>query len=199
MMTWSTPRLPRSRCRQRCVRSISRNMKITTITTALFRHARSACPFLPKSLRRQMSPLSGHLRQRLSLRPKSNWKPMCLKKAIARCSTSIVQCRCARPLSASKSPPTNLLQLEPVVIFPGQDTRGGMRFARPAELQPQAEPAPDAPTAPQSGVTPLRRFDPPAAADPAAVGKPVPAQDPAEAERALRSALATLQRMSGAA
>lgn len=93
--------------------------------------------------------------------------------------------------------------IEPVVIFPGQDARAGMRFARPteqaapSEFQPAPAP-PEAFTAPAEGASNVRRFDAPGAAGPAAAPAS-PAQDPAEAERALRSALATLQRMSGAA
>lgn len=70
--------------------------------------------------------------------------------------------------------------IEPVVIFPGQGA------ARPAEEQPAS----------------FRRFDAPSAAG---HGQPVgpvsgaPEVDREEAERALRSALANLQRMSGAA
>jgi hypothetical protein len=45
----------------------------------------------------------------------------------------------------------------------------------------------------------LRRFDAPTAAAPATAAGTNAVQDPAETERALRSALATLQRMSGAA
>ena len=95
-------------------------------------------------------------------------------------------------------------QIEPVVIFPGQDTRAGLRFARPAEVAApseyhQAPAASEALAAPAQGVTNLRRFDAPGAAAPEANAAPAPAPDPAEAERALRSALATLQRMSGAA
>lgn len=72
--------------------------------------------------------------------------------------------------------------IEPVVIFPGQ--------------------APAPTPAMQDPETPFRRFDAPTAAAPAAPVAPTmapPAVDPAEAEAALRAALANLQRMSGAA
>ncbi|MFN9580953.1 MAG: hypothetical protein ACK56H_13015 [Novosphingobium sp.] len=73
-------------------------------------------------------------------------------------------------------PEEPVANIEPVVIFPGQIA------AAP--------------------VTPLRPFDGPAAAmhgAPVAAAQAVPAVDPAEAERALRLALANLQRISGAA
>ena len=73
-------------------------------------------------------------------------------------------------------PEEPVANIEPVVIFPGQ------MAAAP--------------------VTPLRPFDGPAAAmhgAPVAAAQAVPAVDPAEAERALRLALANLQRISGAA
>ncbi|HVR90395.1 MAG TPA: hypothetical protein VHG29_04815 [Novosphingobium sp.] len=90
-------------------------------------------------------------------------------------------------------PAAELTEIEPVVIFPGQAARG----TGPAA--PFDAPAPDQP----SEVTALRRFDAPASAmagQPVATSAPVaPAQDAEETERALRAALATLQRMSGAA
>lgn len=70
-------------------------------------------------------------------------------------------------------------EIEPVVIFPGQMVR------------PPAEEA-----------APFRRFDAPANAEqgqPVAADQSAPAVDREEAERALRMALANLQRMSGAA
>jgi hypothetical protein len=79
-----------------------------------------------------------------------------------------------------------------VVIFPGQAMRAGIRFAPPSE-GPLVAPA----AAPQSlGEVPAqqRRFD-----APPAQAQSVPARNPEETERALRSALSTLQRMSGAA
>jgi len=99
--------------------------------------------------------------------------------------------------------------IEPVVIFPGQAARQGLGQAAPfAQPAPFAAPAPVAAEAPAASapfaaeLASLRRFDDPANA---AAGQPVAApaaaqmQDPAETERALRAALATLQRMSGAA
>lgn len=71
-------------------------------------------------------------------------------------------------------------EIEPVVIFPGQ-------AARAAGDDPIAQ---------------FRRFDAPASAEsgqPIAANAGAPAIDADEAERALRSALANLQRMSGAA
>lgn len=79
--------------------------------------------------------------------------------------------------------------IEPVVIFPGQLARqesAGSGDANAASAEP----------------TPFRRFDAPSAAGPgqAVEMTPVlPQQDPDETERALRAALANLQRMSGAA
>lgn len=89
--------------------------------------------------------------------------------------------------------------VEPVVIFPGQATLPGTRFSRPSESaspaeQPAAAPQDQADMA-QAAAPGMRRFDAPAAGAPGTGA----VQDPAEAERALRSALATLQRMSGAA
>lgn len=96
-------------------------------------------------------------------------------------------------------------QIEPVVIFPGHGARPGMRFAAP-DAAYQASQAALAAASPidvhaATGAPQLRRFD-----APATTASPVsPAQtgglrqDPEEAQRALRSALATLQRMSGAA
>ena len=84
-------------------------------------------------------------------------------------------------------------EIEPVVIFPGQ---GG--FHKPAA----AAPITVAPIAGDEESPVLRRFDAPgspglpsqATAD---AGSPI--KDPVETERALRAALASLQRMSGAA
>lgn len=89
--------------------------------------------------------------------------------------------------------------IDPVVVFPGHAPAGG----QPAASQPFD--APDAPIAPgfaSGGDLPAsagRPFDAPSRA--AAQGLPVPqaAQNSEETERALRAALASLQRMSGAA
>ena len=78
-----------------------------------------------------------------------------------------------------EEPEAELAEIEPVVIFPGQMVR------------PQAEES-----------APFRRFDAPANAEqgqPIAADQTAPAVDREEAERALRMALANLQRMSGAA
>lgn len=89
-------------------------------------------------------------------------------------------------------------EIEPVVIFPGQASRQIMpSFAgdEPTGADPIEAPA-------NPG---LRRFDAPMGAVPGAIrpisgSPPSPVMnDPEETERALRSALATLQRMSGAA
>ena len=97
-----------------------------------------------------------------------------------------------------EEPTGEFAQVEPVVIFPGQATRPGTRFARPSDTADAAEPAdavpPSSAEVPHSGAPGLRRFDVPTGV--AAAGG---VRDPAESERALRSALATLQRMSGAA
>lgn len=93
---------------------------------------------------------------------------------------------------------------EPVVIFPGQASRPAAiaaQFAPPASF---AAPVPPAPAVSDAGeVASFRRFDAPAQAGQgqpvAAAPTPGPALDPVETERALRSALASLQRMSGAA
>jgi hypothetical protein len=92
--------------------------------------------------------------------------------------------------------------VEPVVIFPGQAPRFAS-VARPFEAPAQPAPAPAA--APSPEPTPIeagRRFDAPSAmpaAMTAVTPSSGPAIDPEETERALKAALATLQRMSGAA
>lgn len=100
-------------------------------------------------------------------------------------------------------PDSEFAQVEPVVIFPGQSTRPGLRFSRPSEdakpAEAQIETSPFPVPTPEGGAPQLRRFDSPGASGSATAAGPAGAQDPAEAERALRSALATLQRMSGAA
>jgi len=106
-----------------------------------------------------------------------------------------------------EEPEADNAEIEPVVIFPGHGARPGQRFAAPDPAY-KAAPAPsafDRPAQPdaasETGAPQLRRFD-----APAAVASPSTSafaggirQDPDEAQRALRSALATLQRMSGAA
>jgi hypothetical protein len=106
-----------------------------------------------------------------------------------------------------EEPEADDAEIEPVVIFPGHGARPGQRFAAPDPAY-AAAPAPsafDRPAQPdaasETGAPQLRRFD-----APAAVASPTTSayaggirQDPDEAQRALRSALATLQRMSGAA
>ena len=84
--------------------------------------------------------------------------------------------------------------VEPAVVFPGQLPR----FAALAATRGETDEA--APAPPASG---LRRFDPAGTAQRSGTSlAPAPvaaASDPEATERALRSALATLQRMSGAA
>ena len=94
--------------------------------------------------------------------------------------------------------------IEPVVIFPGHGARPGLRFAAPdpaAQAGAPADAAVQTGAFADSGVPQLRRFDAPATtATPASTSMAGGIrQDPEEAQRALRSALATLQRMSGAA
>ncbi|MEQ1499012.1 MAG: hypothetical protein ABL914_10160 [Novosphingobium sp.] len=85
-----------------------------------------------------------------------------------------------------EEPEVNNADPEPVVIFPGQSAFGAA--------------APLAPIAADTGE--FRRFDGPGAAghgQPLAADMPVSAVDSGAADQALRSALANLQRMSGAA
>jgi hypothetical protein len=90
------------------------------------------------------------------------------------------------PLVRIEEPVDDEAPIEPVVVFPGHGSRP---FAAPA---PEPEPAPPPPSQPG-----IRRFDAPPAQPAPAAG--AARQDPEETERALRAALATLQRMSGAA
>ena len=111
----------------------------------------------------------------------------------------------SNPFVRIEEPDADLQAAEPVVIFPGQASRPApipAQFAPPAA---QASPfaAPAALEGTSGEVASFRRFDAPAQAG---QGQPVaaapatgPAPDPAETELALRSALANLQRMSGAA
>jgi hypothetical protein len=102
-----------------------------------------------------------------------------------------------QPLVRIEEPSDESDEIEPVVIFPGQGSRP---FAAPAPSAPEPAPAPPPPGP--------RPFDAPEIASGEAE-TPVPAsgagvaaaprQDREETERALRAALATLQRMSGAA
>jgi hypothetical protein len=107
-----------------------------------------------------------------------------------------------------EEPQDDNYEIEPVVLFPGHTARPGQRFAPPGTVA--AAPIADesvaaVPAAPEPEAPALRRFDPPGrvAAPSGEASTVVPAsparQDPEEAQRALRSALATLQRMSGAA
>ena len=97
--------------------------------------------------------------------------------------------------------------IEPAVVFPGQKGSASSpppQFTEPAAAEP-AKPAPEAEdesadTGMSTGGAAPRRFDAPADAEARTAPRKVKAKaDPAETERALRSALATLQRMSGAA
>lgn len=107
-----------------------------------------------------------------------------------------------------EEPETEADEIEPVVLFPGHTARPGMRFAAPGAApvnQPVDNVAAPEQASDEFGVPQLRRFDAPAKIAPAvasgATGAAASAlrQDPEEAQRALRAALATLQRMSGAA
>ncbi len=110
----------------------------------------------------------------------------------------------ASPFVRIEEPEAEGQAVEPVVIFPGQASRPApipAQFAPPAQF---AAPAASAPAMTEPGeVASFRRFDAPAQAGQgqpvAAAPAPSPALDPVETERALRSALASLQRMSGAA
>lgn len=102
-----------------------------------------------------------------------------------------------QPFVRIEEPVEDETEIEPVVIFPGQQARSGLRFAQPAPAE-AAPPATEPQAAPAPAPGAMRPFDAPAAQT-AAAAPPAPAPDPEETERALRSALATLQRMSGAA
>lgn len=113
-----------------------------------------------------------------------------------------------QPLSARSQfvridePEPDAAEVEPVVIFPGQTPLGSPApFA--AAQAPFAAASPfAAPAQPASEAVPFRRFDAPSAAGQGgqvAMPGTQPAADPAEADQALRAALANLQRMSGAA
>ncbi len=85
--------------------------------------------------------------------------------------------------------------IEPVVIFPGQ-------AARVAATAPVAEAETGEEATSAAAPTSFRRFDAPATAgygQQVAADEALTAQDPQETEMALRAALASLQRMSGAA
>ena len=90
---------------------------------------------------------------------------------------------------------------EPVVIFPGQAALGAAVTGTYAPAAPAFAPAPTPFSAPADSA-PFRQFDAPfsvGAGQPVANPAAAAALDPAETERALRAALANLQRMSGAA
>lgn len=96
-----------------------------------------------------------------------------------------------RPFVRIEEPVEESMAIEPVVIFPGQDTRPA--FHQSQALASAAEP---------DAMNASRPFDAPASSAFAPVrmpSAPAPAIDPAETERQLKAALATLQRMSGAA
>lgn len=98
-----------------------------------------------------------------------------------------------------EEPEAESATFEPVVIFPGQAPLGGAGAA-PFAAAMAFSPAP-APFAAPADSAPFRQFDAPSSVG---AGQPVvnpaaAALDPAETERALRAALANLQRMSGAA
>lgn len=87
--------------------------------------------------------------------------------------------------------------VEPVVIFPGHAQRMQAAFGAPSGQMPSAPAATSA--APSEGMAAMRRFDAPVSASTPThpvSSAALPPQDPAETERALRTALSTLQRMS---
>ncbi len=90
--------------------------------------------------------------------------------------------------------------IEPVVVFPGQLARFAASPAEATGSEPASSPASAPASSPATG---LRRFDPPGSAPRGsgadAAGQSQPGTDPEATERALRAALSTLQRMSGAA
>lgn len=88
-------------------------------------------------------------------------------------------------------------EIEPVVVFPGQQVPAPFGAELPQPSSPQSDPTP--PDLNQPGMA--RPFDAPPVAD-LPVRMPTaatPAVDAEETERQLKAALATLQRMSGAA
>ncbi|MBS0477409.1 MAG: hypothetical protein JSR28_19950 [Proteobacteria bacterium] len=89
-------------------------------------------------------------------------------------------------------------QVEPVVIFPGQAPR--LTLGQPSgSILPEVAPVT---SSDQADTAPFRRFDAPASAgqgQPVAASATPPGLDPEETERSLRAALASLQRISGAA
>lgn len=101
-----------------------------------------------------------------------------------------------------EEPEADAATFEPVVIFPGQAALGmAAAGSYAAAAAPAFAPAPT-PFAAPADSAPFRQFDAPSSLG---AGQPVvnpaaaAALDPAETERALRAALANLQRMSGAA
>lgn len=102
-----------------------------------------------------------------------------------------------------EEPDAERAAFEPVVIFPGQAALGAAATGSYAPAMSGFAPAPaPAPFSAPADSAPFRQFDAPSAVG---AGQPIvnPAAaatlDPEETERALRAALANLQRMSGAA
>lgn len=85
--------------------------------------------------------------------------------------------------------------IEPVVIFPGQNA--GLNASHGKPIDAPVAPTPATRTGESAPVA--RPFDAPGTGIAQGVPAPAVAQDPEETERALRAALASLQRMSGAA
>ncbi|MBS0483295.1 MAG: hypothetical protein JSR96_14350 [Proteobacteria bacterium] len=103
------------------------------------------------------------------------------------------------PFVRIEEPAVETGTVEPVVIFPGQAPR-----ITPTAFHGSARPTPgEAANLPDTNQeSSFRRFDAPSTASAGqtiASNQPAPAVDPEEAERALRSALSNLQRISGAA
>lgn len=87
--------------------------------------------------------------------------------------------------------------IEPVVVVPGQSARSAATAIQtPAQTPPFAAPGPRLAAGSEAATPGVRRFDSPPAG--ATAAQAVSDQDAEEAERALRAALATLQRMSAA-
>lgn len=94
-----------------------------------------------------------------------------------------------------EEPEDTAAAIEPVVVFPGQSARSAAAAIQPAaQTSPFAAPGPRLAAGGEVATPGVRRFDSPPAG--ATAAKAVSDHDAEEAERALRAALATLQRMS---
>ena len=105
-----------------------------------------------------------------------------------------------QPFVRIEEPEAESNEIEPVVVFPGQGTSDSGPFAKPAATEtPSIPKAIETPAPPENAADPSAPppFAPPAELD--GGDQSAPRRDSEETERALRTALATLQRMSGAA